>query len=490
MLFFGLVMVLYNTPIEFINSNAANLIEEDVDDLIEDLMSFYQEKIKSLSYFAYEGYNNVSYASFKKQSEIALEKGLRTFLFTKQHWIIGRDVEPYLSRILNTLSKEVKRFNFTQKTIHVPICPGCRSLSKRVYIDCIGSEKLLSCQNCEKELERLDKIIQKTSSEEYRYRIHKVFKKHSRKGYRCPSCHRFVPASYLKTTSNDIVSCPYDNCHWFGLKTDMNEMSHPIGLGTHNLFSLNENVFKDSDDKTPFQDTIESYESGADFKIELEEGFIKEYNIVKETIQTQYSRVPKDKRLNNIKKHFMYKAFESILEEDPEGMVNYLTNKKAIGERPIQSIIFQRYISIIEDRLPISIIVRKKEKEIYSLLDEDLDLFLGVSEFYGIVKQSGIVSNNTHEIFVGAKCNGPCFIGMLCNIYDKDDNSLLDKVDYYTFANVRMKKDVQPNTLVKVVHFRIPPHYEMYSLINLQRTRKKIVTSIKKRLERLNNGNC
>ena len=45
-----------------------------------------------------------------------------------------------------------------------------------------------------------------------------------------------------------------------------------------------------------------------------------------------------------------------------------------------------------------------------------------------------------------------------------------------------MKTSVPVNTLLTVVHFRIPPHYEMYSLVNLQRVRRRVVDSIYKRL--------
>ena len=120
--------------------------------------------------------------------------------------------------------------------------------------------------------------------------------------------------------------------------------------------------------------------------------------------------------------------------------------------------------------------------EVYSLLDPCLNLFLGTSEYSSYVRESGLVSNNTYEIFVGAKCNGPCFIGFLCDITDENGKSLLSEVEYYTFSNIKMKSTVPQNTSVRVIHFRIPPHYEMYSLVNLQRSRKCIVTSIRKRL--------
>jgi hypothetical protein len=73
-------------------------------------------------------------------------------------------------------------------------------------------------------------------------------------------------------------------------------------------------------------------------------------------------------------------------------------------------------------------------------------------------------------------------MGLLCDVQDENGKSLLSEVEYYTFSNIKMKKTVPQNTLVKVIHFRMPPHYEMFSLVSLQRTRKCIVSSIRKRL--------
>ena len=179
----------------------------------------------------------------------------------------------------------------------------------------------------------------------------------------------------------------------------------------------------------------------------------------------------------------MYSAFEILLEQDPAGMIGYLIHGKSIGERPIQSLIFQTYIELIENRLPFEIFDEYGTLvEVFSLLDSGLNLFLGTSEYKGYVRESGLISNNTYEIFVGAKCNGPCFIGLLCDITDDNGKSLLSEVEYYTFSNIKMKNTVAQNTPVNIVHFRIPPHYEMYSLVNLQRVKRKISDSIYKRI--------
>jgi len=70
--------------------------------------------------------------------------------------------------------------------------------------------------------------------------------------------------------------------------------------------------------------------------------------------------------------------------------------------------------------------------------------------------------------------------------------SIFNKVKSYTFVQINTE-DVDPGTRVKITHFRIPSHYEMGSLVYLQRIRRKIVDSVyynkfgKKRKPRSNN---
>ena len=47
-----------------------------------------------------------------------------------------------------------------------------------------------------------------------------------------------------------------------------------------------------------------------------------------------------------------------------------------------------------------------------------------------------------------------------------------------------MDKSVEPGTPVIVKHFRILPHYEMHSLVYLQRVRRAIVDSVYFRLNK------
>jgi hypothetical protein len=264
-------------------------------------------------------------------------------------------------------------------------------------------------------------------------------------------------------------------------------MAHPLGQSSGVTVSINspvlaKNSWGEKSSDAEMQDMFDACEINPDLRMEQKEKYLRELEIARKVLSTQKSRLLRQPMPKVIKKYLMYEAFQLLLEQDPAGMISYLIRGKSLGERPIQSLIFQKYVQLLENKLPFVVEGEDGEEEIYSLLDPNLNLFLGMSEYQAHIRESGFVANNTHEIFLGSKCNGPCFIGLLCNITDENGNSLLSEVEYYTFSSIKMKSSVPQNTLVTVVHFRIPPHYEMYSLVNLQRVRRKIVDSIYKRL--------
>jgi hypothetical protein len=466
-------------------SELLTLSEEDFEEFVPDVMSHFSGLIHNLAGYVYGTGEGVALGAFKEYSSQTIKKGLYSFIVKNQHWRSGRTIEPYLIKCLRKLADKLKSDISFVKKLHIPICPACRTLNQREFL--VYDGKKLRCPSCTKEADRLDSIENKTSHEEYCYRLRKIFALHSRKGCRCPSCHRFIPMSYVGPDAVR-VSCPYDNCLWFGLASELEIMPHPLGQGHNNTVSLHSELQSDKVHSTVFkpvsiQDTVDSREALADSKIECSQEFDKEYEIVKNVIATQKQRV-KDKSL---KKSLMYRAFELLFEEDPAGLISYLINGRSNGERPILSAIFQKYVQLMENNLPVLVDTEEGgTKEIYSISDPDLELFLGVSEFQTFVRagNGNIIPNKTHEVFAGTKCHGPCFIGFLCDVVDVNTGkSLMDQVDYYTFAHIRMKSVVPVNTMVKVTHLRIPPHYEMFSLVLLQRTRRKIVESVNRRLD-------
>jgi Pyruvate/2-oxoacid:ferredoxin oxidoreductase delta subunit len=473
-----------DNPIKVINARASKLTEDDVEWMVNELMDHFGGRIHSLSTYVYGSEKGVALAAFKEWARQTLKKGVETFLFKNEHWRTGRSIGPYLSTCLTKLADTLKSNIESVKKVSIPICPACKTLNEREFL--VYEGKLMRCPTCTKEHERLEKKADRTSAEEYAYRLRKVFSLHSRKGRRCPSCERFIPESFINTSESGRVSCPYDNCSWFGIESELEPMAHPLGQSSGMTVSLNTPLSSkgwSSTSETEMGDMIDAKEVNPDIRMEQAEKYHKEMKIAREVLSVQKSRLERMPRKKVIKKYLMYQAFQNLLDQDPAAMISYLIHGKSLGERPIQSLIFQHYIQLVENNLPFTVDDEDGEEgEVYSLLDSKLNLFLGTSEYQAYVRESGLVSNNTHEVFVGAKCNGPCFIGLLCDVQTESGKSLLSEVEYYTFSSVKMKSTVPQNTLVKVIHFRIPPHYEMYSLVNLQRVRRKIVDSIYKRL--------
>ena len=211
------------------------------------------------------------------------------------------------------------------------------------------------------------------------------------------------------------------------------------------------------------------------------EDVVDKINLLQKIIQTQKLKV-KAKNLVSLKKIFMYQAFERVLVKDPVRTVFFLFNPKGNSGRSydgFQREVFSKYIQVFQENLPITL----GNKTYTSLLDEDLELFLGESEFDSMVKNNGVVENNTLEVFPFKGNMIRCFIGHLIDI--KIDNvSVFDKVVNYGFAHIKMNAEVAPGSSVKVTHYRIPPHHEQFSLLMFKRIKLKIKESISKYLEK------
>jgi len=169
---------------------------------------------------------------------------------------------------------------------------------------------------------------------------------------------------------------------------------------------------------------------------------------------------------------------------DPEDMVSYLVHLNQNNDVPIQARIFQEYIKLIENALPISFYKNGEEIEILSINDPNLALFAGKSIFSAKVKENGFIPNGTIETYIGSRENkmyGICSIGKLISIVDDNGKSLLDQVISYNFTGINTNLAIGTN--VVVTHFRLLPHYEIGHMVCLQRTRKRIITSIGKRIK-------
>ena len=464
--------------IEKIRASAPDITEQEIDGwIVPDLLVHYSDRINQLANRVYGGIDigwSVACGAFRQYAEEALRKGVHTYLFKSQRWRSDGNLDTYLLTCLNRLAKRLKEDIGSVKKICVPVCPACKTVGRKEFLHAEGDK--FRCEYCTSESFRLED----EDGCESELVFHDTFSVHSRKGVRCPKCHRFIPISY--TEGQYRICCPYLNCNWYGPAIDAPIMSHPMGMSSdYRMVSIN---IKSSDSNTSWQDNFSDNSINADIKMEVAEQYQKEYDTVREVIETQMSRIMREPRDKAIKKQLMYQAFYNMLERQPEDMVAYLARLRHSCELPIQSQIFQDFIRLIENALPFDIVKHGVKIEVLSLQDPYLDLFLGISNFSELVGSNLIVPNKTSEIYIGGRQMrnfGRCFIGLLCDVESDDGISLMSNVDHYTFSHIKMK-DIEPGTQVHVTHLRIPSHYEMNGLVPLQRIRRRIVDSVYQRL--------
>ena len=208
-----------------------------------------------------------------------------------------------------------------------------------------------------------------------------------------------------------------------------------------------------------------------------------ELKILTTVICEQLERV---KRMNSkstaTQKLLMYKAYQRMLDQYPIEMVAYLVYMNQKSDFPIQARIFQTYTKLVEDFMPFTITKHGKEIDILDLTSPDLALFDGISEFETEVRVNHTIPNKTKEEYIGGrnyKNYGPCFFGKIIDVVDLNiGESIKNKIIEYSFSQIEMDSSIEAGTPVKVIHFRILSHYEMDSLVFLQRIRKSIVDSV------------
>lgn len=471
------------------NDLASLLSEQDLDEwIVPKLIDHYAPKLNSLAVKAYGSggeCSSLAKMAFRERSKAELRSALYTFIFSREHWRSGRDVNTYLLKSLNRLAERIRWDAESVKKVNALVCPGCKFLHKREFLIAVGD--LWKCTECSGELERTREDIQKlknvdapfTLTLEARLRLFRSFAIHSRRGYRCPDCDRFIPES---CNGEHGICCPYINCIFSGQIEDLERMAHPVGLTRRQDLSLQTPI--DNEQKGPLiQDTFVADDIDPGTHMELNETLHIELSTLQNVIEEQLESVKRTNAAGTmLQKCLMYEAYRNMLRRSPEDMVSYLAHQKQTVEYPIQSRIFQEYVRLMQDALPYTIVKGGVRHEVVSLLDPNISLFEGVSVFNAVVRSDHTVPNNTNETYTGSrkfKCYGPCFIGLIIDIQDRrNDKSLREHIQEYSFVQIKMTAEVAPGTPVTVKHYRMPSHYEMKSLVYLQRIRKRIVNRI------------
>lgn len=432
--------------------------------------------------------------AFKERCKETLFAASQTFLLKLKHWEKNSvPLEKYLFRSLKNLSEKIWWDLQSGKKVTLPVCPACKVDNVRTFLS--FEEKLWRCTVCTNLISAIKEEVKKDSTKsnlklmsglQAKLKLRQAFSLHSRKGYRCPDCDKFIPHSL---NGKFGISCPYEDCIYFGSVENLEVMIHPTAQGIRNDVSLNKTLSKkDGGKDVSLQDLFSSETVNADIQIEVNQKNRREFETLNKVIEDQINQIKRTNASSTIiQKLLMYEAFKNMIAKFPEEMVSYLVHKRVTGEFPIQARIFQEYVLLIENFLPFDIFKKNQKIEIMDLTDPNLNLFDGISSFEAPVGDDGEIPNLTKETYTGGrkgKFYGRYFIGRLINVVDvATGESLLDKVVEYSFASIKMA-DVPVGTNVKVNHFRITPHYEMGGMVFLQRIRESIVESVETRLRK------
>jgi hypothetical protein len=432
-----------------------NLI--DVDNLVNKFLLDRQSGLVTLHKIYFKNNHQVSYRAFVEELFEELKAGCVTFI-NKNNSI--EDIETYLFYIANAFGKK-QTIPIVKKNKEF-ICPGCLFLGKE---NLLSQEVQLICYDC------VDSSKKATESKWLDF--FNCFKKHSKVGFRCADCDRFIPQPLSKSTN---IICPYIDCLFVGSSNDLKKMTHP------NLDSKIKHVSIASGIQ------IADDEADVTTKIEIQQDLELKIKIIKEVIDQQSSAIYWNSFNFTIKhKAFVYQAFKNVLEKFPIEMTSYLLDASRSGG--FQHKLFQEYISILESNLPIPYKKNKEIKSIQSLLDSELSLFDGMSVFDGEITKNCVIKNNTQEVYIGGRKAShvkPFYIGKLLNVVMTDTNEpIMHLVKDYSFSRIKLS-EMPKSTKVTVTHLRVPPHYQMGGMVYVNRIRKKIIDKVSLLLENKN----
>ena len=227
--------------------------------------------------------------------------------------------------------------------------------------------------------------------------------------------------------------------------------------------------------------TTHSEGSPTDTDLLVGQALEEDYRILMDVINMQITALRFGTNESTLKlKTLMYEAFIKIIEKHPEQMIAYLVHQNRNGG--MQHKIFQEYANLLEAALPYTYLKGGVPVLVETLLDINLCIFDGMSEFNTDVMDNYEIENKTEEFYIGGRKGSYCkpfYIGKLLDVIDNSNGeSLMDKVIEYSFFKIKMDHSVAPGTSTLVKHLRIPPHYQMGGMVYLNRIRRKIVDRV------------
>jgi hypothetical protein len=434
-----------------------NLLE--IDELIFSFLERNAQGIATIHRFFFKKEDAISLRAIIEELKDELRTGCVTFI-NKEYPMSGLD--SYLFYIVNDFCK--KKSSPLQKKKTEYLCPACLFLGKDNLV--FLTNKLFTCEDCLADL--------KIETDPKKVTLYRVFAKHNKSGYRCLECERFIPHPLDNSTS---IVCPYLDCTFVGETSSLRRMHHPNSESNAELLTLDATSQKGNS----FKNNLLSQEVSASSKLEIQEDIQNELKVLTDVIETQSNSIPYNSSDFTVKhKLAAYQSFANILKIYPEDMVAYLLHSSRSGG--FQHKLFQEYVRVMESYIPFFFQKGKKKYKVESLLDENLNIFDGISSFEGMVNENFVIKNGTQEFYIGgrgASVTQPFYIGKLLSLLDKKTkNSLMDRVVDYSFSKIKVR-DIDPGTEVIVTHLRIPPHYQMGGMVYINRIKDKIVERAK-----------
>jgi hypothetical protein len=429
-----------------------NLLQVDL--LIDNFIKDHITGISTIHRLHYKTDNQLSFQSLLEELKEPLTTGCITFL-NKQYPM--EEINSYLFYIVNDYCKRNSVFKIKVKKQY--ICPGCFFLDKESILQ--EKHQAFECGNCKEEL--------KNNTDPKNILFFKTFAKHSKKGFRCQDCNQFIPQPFEILT---IISCPYLNCCFVGELSSLKKMYHPSINFNPEKMTLDENK-----NGKITKNLIPSNEIDIQTKLEIKESIKNQYHLLADIINSQANNIPYQSHdYTIIHKSSIYQAFNNLLQLYPQDFINYLLHNSRSGG--FQHKLFQEYIKILENKLPFDYKKGNINYTVSSLLDVNLSLFEGISVFESAITDKLTIKNETKEFYIGGRdayITKPYYIGKLLNIVDKKTKeTLINQVVEYSFSLIKLK-EAKPGTKVIVSHLRVPPHYQMGAMANLNRIRKKII---------------
>lgn len=306
----------------------------------------------------------------------------------------------------------------------------------------------------------------------------KAFCNHSKKGFKCPECEKFIPNSYKGT------NCPYTKCRKYIDRSITVEKKHPVIFGRRQYVYINNTINKFNNDKKEFSERYCDTSGNAYDLLSMEEERVKEISMIADIISKQKKANGNTRKIPI--KSCMYDAFDTVLKESPDEMVKYLVNGGQNGDISIQAIIFQTFVDIIKSKFPIIVFIKSIQIKIDSLLDGRLNIFDGKRKFINFLDHNLIVKKRCQfriDNDICVKDQSDHFIGKITSITNSKGDDVSHFIDSYSFSNIKMcnSEFIKPAEDIIVEYYSLKPSYTMGPLIHLQRIKRKISDSIRKK---------